>query len=98
MTSQDHRAAWLARLLATGPADRTGAESAVRRLYSAAGFPEPRHLLWFDSPFEASWAVALLMAPHHGLWTEKLRSGLSRDDKARVEKATAILAAHTGVA
>ena len=97
MTSpHDIRAAWLARLLSTEPADRAAAESSVRRLYAAAGFPEPRHIVWFDSPFAASWAVALLMAPHHGLWTDTLKSGLSRHDKPHVERATAVLVAHAG--
>ena len=55
------RASWLAHLHSTAPADRTRAEAAVRALYAAAGFPEPRHFFWFDSPCAASWAVAALV-------------------------------------
>jgi hypothetical protein len=59
---------WIARLLSTEPADRPRAEAAVRDLYRSAGFDTPRHLIWFDSPFAASWAVALLIEPHHAIW------------------------------
>ena len=55
------RASWLAHLHSTAPVDRTRAEAAVRALYAAAGFPEPRHFFWFDSPCAASWAVAALV-------------------------------------
>ena len=99
MTSvHEHRTAWLARLLSTEPADRAGAASAVPRLDAAAGFAEPRHIIWFDSPFEASWAVALLSASHHGLWTDRLTSGLSRQDRPHVARATAALVERTGAA
>ncbi len=88
------RAAWLAQLLSTEPADRPRAESAVRRLYAAAGFAEPRHFLWFDSPFEASWAVALLVGPHNQLWRDRFTSrGASRDEKERADKTRANLTA-----
>ena len=93
-----HRTDWLRRLLSTEPADRTGAESAIRRLYGAAGFAEPQQIIWFDSPFEATWAVALLIAPHHGLWANTLASGLSKDDAQRVARATAVLAGQIGAA
>jgi hypothetical protein len=53
------RSEWLEHLLSTASADRPRAEAAVRRLYKAADLPEPRHFLWFDSPFSASWVVAL---------------------------------------
>src|SRR6266849_273582 len=62
------RAAWLSDLLSTEPADRPRAESALRDLYAACGFPSPGHFFWFDSPFRAAWAVALLSAPHDLLW------------------------------
>src|SRR5690348_7078037 len=91
------RAAWLAQLLSTAPADRAAAESAIRRLYVAAGFPEPRHFLWFDSPYEAAWAVAPLIAPHHFLWAQNLGSGrLSRNDRTRVDRARSALGERVG--
>jgi hypothetical protein len=91
------RAAWLAQLLSTAAADRSAAESAIRRLYVAATFPEPRHFLWFDSPYEAAWAVAPLIVPHHFLWAQNLASGrLSRDARARVDRARAALGERLG--
>jgi len=81
------RADWLRQLLSTAPADRGRAEAAVTRLYAAADFPGPRFFLWFDSPFRASWVVALLVAPYHQLWSRKLASGLSRNDKEQLDRA-----------
>ena len=60
-TAAEIRAAWLAQLHSTIPADRPRAEAGVRALYASAGFAEPRHFLWFDSPCAASWAVAMLV-------------------------------------
>ena len=91
------RADWLRHLLSTAPADRGHAESAVKRLYAAADFPAPRVFLWFDSPFRASWVVALLVAPHHHLWARKLTSGLSRNDKEQLERAKASLGTAFGI-
>lgn len=57
------RSAWLASLLSTEPADRPRAESELRDLYAAAppaGLPPPVYCFWFDSPFRAALAVALL--------------------------------------
>ena len=96
-SAADIRAEWLEHLLSTSPADRPRAESAVRRLYRAAGFEEPRHVVWFDSPVAASWAVALLAAPRHQLWSERLAS-LSRDDRARADQARSALGAALGLA
>ena len=91
-SSPDLRARWLAQLLSTEPANRARAEAAVRDLYKAAGFKEPHHFFWFDSPFAASWIVAVLIAPHHHLWAQKLSaSSLSRDDRQSVERATTIV-------
>jgi len=87
----ERRARWLAQLLSTAPADRPRAEVAVRRLYSAAERPEPRRMLWFDSPFSASWVVALLIAPYHQLWSQRLSSGLSRTDREHLDRARAAL-------
>ena len=81
------------------PSDRSGAESAVRRLYRAAGFDEPQHFVWFDSPFAASWAVALLVAPSHFSWGQKLSSAaLSAQDRQRVAAARSRLQQELGIA
>jgi len=92
------RAKWLEQLLSTAPADRARAEAAVRRLYQAADLPEPRHFLWFDSPFSASWLVALLIAPYHQLWSQKLSTGLSRNDREQLDRARSALGAALGLA
>ena len=97
-SAADTRAEWLQYLVSTSPADRPRAEAAVRRLYTAAGFAEPRHVLWFDSPFEASWAVAVLVAPHHHLWSQRLAPGsVSRDDRPRVDRARSALGTALGL-
>ncbi len=92
------RSEWLEQLLSTSPADRPRAEAAVRRLYKAADLPEPPHFLWFDSPFSASWTVALLVAPHHQLWSQKLSSGLSRNDREQLDRTRSALSTELGVA
>src|SRR5690349_5142657 len=92
------RSAWLEQLFVTEPADRARAELAVKRLYGAAGFPPPQHMLWYDSPFAASWAVALLIAPHHFLWGQKLSAAsLTRYDRERIDHARSTLIAQLGV-
>ena len=97
--ASDIRANWLAQLHSTEPADRPRAEASVRRLYAAAGFPEPRHFLWYDSPFAASWAVALLAAPHNFLWGQKLATpGMSRGARDGFDKARAALGERLGLA
>jgi hypothetical protein len=99
MAITEIRAAWLAQLLSTEPADRPRAESAVQRLYAAAGFAKPRHFLWFESPFEASWAVALLVAPYHQIWRDRFSSrGASREDRERADNARATLSTRLGIA
>jgi len=90
-SSSERRAKWLEQLLSTAPADRARAEAAVRRLYRAADLPEPRHVLWFDSPFSASWVVALLVAPHHQLWAQRFSSGASRNDQEQLDRARSAL-------
>jgi hypothetical protein len=92
------RSEWLEHLLSTAPADRPRAEAAVRRLYKAADLPEPRHFLWFDSPFSASWVVALLVAPYHQLWSQRLLSGLSRSDREQLDRARSALGAGLALA
>jgi hypothetical protein len=94
----DIRAEWLRELLSTAPADRARAEAAVRRLYTAAGFAEPRHVIWFDSPFRASWVVALLVAPHHHIWAQKMSSpSLSKGDRAQLDRARETLGSALGI-
>jgi len=99
MTSvSELRSKWLERLLSTAPADRPRAEAAVGRLYRAADLPEPRRVLWFDSPFSASWVIALLVAPYHQLWSQRLSSGLSRNDQERLDRARSALGTGLGLA
>ncbi len=89
-SSSTIRARWLAKLLSTEPADRARAESSIRDLYRAAGFAEPRYFVWFDSPLRASWAVAVLLEPHNGLWVQILQSA-ARSDRERIEQIRADL-------
>jgi hypothetical protein len=92
------RAAWLAQLHSTLPADRARAETGIARVYSAARFPAPRRVLWFDSPFEASMTVALLAAPHSHIWRDKFSSSaLSKSDRDKIENAKASLTRQLGV-
>ncbi|HEY5418236.1 MAG TPA: hypothetical protein VIK41_25550, partial [Gemmatimonadaceae bacterium] len=98
MTSlSELRSTWLEQLLSTAPADRPRAEAAVRRLYRAADLAEPRQILWFDSPFRASWVIALLIAPYHQLWSQRLSSGLSRNDMEQLDRARSALGAALGL-
>ena len=89
-SSSTVRARWLAQLLSIEPADRARAEAGIRELYRAAGFPEPRYFVWFDSPFRASWAIAFLLEPHNGLWSQILESA-ARSDRERIEQIRADL-------
>src|ERR1043166_8687194 len=75
--SDEIRSRWLKHLLSTAPAERPRAEAAVSELYAAAGVQPPRFLFWFDSPFDACWANALLAAPHSALWPRML-AGLNQ--------------------
>src|SRR5258708_36574152 len=75
--ASETRDGWLANLLSIEPADRPHAQSAVRDLYAAAGFELPRHVFWFDSPFDACWANALLTAPHSLIW-QRLLAGFGQ--------------------
>ena len=92
------RREWLEQVLSTAPADRPRAEEAVRRLYKAAELPEPRHVLWFDSPFSASWVIALLVAPYNQLWSQRLSAGLSRYDREQLDRARSSLGYGLGLA
>ena len=98
MNLRELRSKWLDQLLSTAPADRPRAEVAVRRLYRAADLTEPRQILWFDSPFGASWLVALLIAPHHQLWSQRLSTDLSRNDREQLDRARSALGAGLGLA
>ncbi len=51
---------WLAVGLTCAPADRVGAETAVRRAYAAAGAAPPERVIWLGSPPAGTLAVALL--------------------------------------
>ena len=91
-TAIEIRAAWLADLLSTTPADRPRAESALRDLYTAAGFAPPEHFFWFESPFAAAWAVALLNEPHDFLWQRMLEAvGRNKREREYIDGARAAL-------
>ncbi|RKR87058.1 hypothetical protein BDK92_1330 [Micromonospora pisi] len=51
---------WLARGLATDPADRATAEAAVRQAYAGAGLATPETIIWLGSPYAGALAAALL--------------------------------------
>jgi hypothetical protein len=88
------RQRWLAQLFSTDAADRPQAEGSVRDLYAAAGFPAPTRIVWFDSPFAASWAVAVLIEPHHPVWRDQLNAARrSRGLREHAERAEAALRA-----
>jgi hypothetical protein len=76
------RAEWLSRLLSTAPVERTQAEAAVREVYLACDLPPPRCFLWFDSPYGALWAMALLSAEHDALW-QQIVQAMSRYKRER---------------
>ena len=98
MTHGDGQQTWLARLLSTEPTDRDRAEAAIRDLYVSAGFAAPRHLCWFDSPFEAAWAVALLIEPHHYAWRPLIEAERrSRRGRTSIEGAEAAICRLCGV-
>ena len=93
----ENRARWLTQLKSTEPADRARAEDGARRMAIAAGFKEPRHFLWFESPHAASWALAVVVA--HGYpWTSLLApSALTRDEREQFDRARATLGSVLGV-
>jgi hypothetical protein len=98
VTHGDGQKTWLARLLSTEPADRGRAKAAVCDLYVSAGFAAPRHLCWFDSPFEAAWAVALLIEPHHYAWRLLIEAERrSRRGRTSIEAAEAAICSRCGV-
>jgi hypothetical protein len=92
----DNRARWLTQLKSTEPADRARAEAGVRRMAAAAGFTEPQHFLWFDSPRAASWALAVVVARGYP-WTSILApSALTRDDRDQFDQARSTLGSALG--
>jgi hypothetical protein len=92
----DHRARWLTQLKSTEPADRARAEAGARRMAAAAGFKEPQHFLWYDSPQAASWALAIVVARGYP-WTSLLApSALTHEERERMEAARATLGAALG--
>src|SRR5690349_21239747 len=92
----DNRARWLTQLQSTDAADRARAEAGARRMAAAAGFKEPQHFLWFDSPFAASWALAVVVARGYP-WTSLLApSALTRDEQQQFAAARSTLGAALG--
>src|SRR5579871_4097088 len=73
---------WVSSLLSVEAADRPAAESALCEIYGAAGIPHPRYFFWFDSPFDAAWAVKLLKAPVDSL-TQSIVESTSRTRTGR---------------
>ena len=95
----EHRVRWLSFLHSTEPADRSRAEAGLRALYAAAGFPEPKHVLWYDSPCSASWALAALVPREDRTSSQLLASGvLTKEQKDRLESARADLRERVGAA
>jgi len=93
----ENRARWLAQLKSTEPAHRARAEDGARRMAAAAGFKEPQHFLWFDSPFAASWALAVVVARSYP-WTMTLApSALTRDEREQLEHAQKTLGSTLGM-
>ena len=80
-SASEIQTAWLGRLHSTEPADRVGAEAAVREFIRAADVGTPRHLCWFSSPLSAAWALALLAEPYSPVWPMTL--GAARKDRLR---------------
>ena len=74
MTPAPIREEWFRRLLSTEPADRAIVDAAVRDLYAATGFAPPQRCCWFESPFAASWAVALLIEAQHPVIGQLLKT------------------------
>src|SRR5687767_2729947 len=98
-SDRDRRQRWLTRLFSTEPADRPRAEAAVRDLYTSAGLRAPHHLVWFDSPFAASWALAVLLESQHSSWRDLIGAARkSRDSRPSIEAAEAALCRMCGAA
>ena len=98
MTNPDDiRSRWLAQMLSTEPAARSLSEAAVRQLYVVAGFEPPRYLFWFDSPFDACWANALLTAPHSFIWAQMVKGlGMAKAHREDLDRVRAALCKAVG--
>jgi hypothetical protein len=80
------------------PADRPRAEVAVRRIFEAAAIAPPRHYCWFDSPFDAAWAVALLIEERHRVWRDLVSGARARRaERESIDRAAARLCEACGV-
>ena len=96
--ANNHQARWLNVLHSTEPADRPRAEAGLRALYSAAGFTAPTHVLWYDSPCAASWALAALVPSNDRVSSQLLTPSVLRaEGRDRLDRARVELAARVGV-
>jgi hypothetical protein len=87
---------WRDHLFSTVPADRPATEAAVRDLYVAAGMSPPQYFCWFDSPFSAALAIALLLEPRSRNWGILIGDARRRrDERDGIERAEAQLLAQT---
>ena len=94
----ENRARWLAQLKSTEPANRPRAEDGARQMAAAAGFKEPQHFVWFDSPHAASWAIAVVVARSYP-WNMTLApKSLTRDEREQFDNARSALGAALGTA
>jgi hypothetical protein len=80
------RARWAAIRRATGPADRSAAEEAVRLAYQAAGLSPPARIAWCDGPI----ALAKLAARMSGEGGRNVRGRLI--DRVRRDVASSVAA------
>lgn len=55
-----YRDRWAAEAAPAAPADRPAATVAIRRLYDAGALPEPRLIIWMDSPPGCMYAAAVI--------------------------------------
>jgi hypothetical protein len=95
----EHRARWRSVLYCTEPADRARAEAGLRVLYTVAGFPAPAHVLWYDSPCAASWALAALVPKEDRTSGQLLATTvLTKEETRRLEDARAALRDRLGAA
>jgi hypothetical protein len=60
---EEYKARWLDIGLAAKPAQRAEAETAVRRIYAAAGLDAPRKVVWTGSPFAQGLARGIVLDP-----------------------------------
>lgn len=87
---------WLAAALATGPADRAGAEAGVRAAYAAAELPEPERYVWCDSPHAGALAAAALVANGPETTGRSVRAAVRTRPWARARADATERLGHTG--